>query len=923
FAGHLFDDIIPNSSSGSQRTQFQWPSGLEVATEDRILVILRAIKKAGFPTLGAFLAALFGAEYNKYPTVYHTIAAFLRCQENLTEHHPIAIVELIFNHRKSQVYLDGAAVKPNFVLPCYALPPSDRLMAIIPSHTPNTTRNAMINWALHSMILRVEEETRELLQPSHGFMQRPEDPPITWDALLLWNMLKKQETIATHAPAIFALFTTITVNRTARDKLDAKAFRLADADGDRPDEPTPPAPLPPTEPVPDGEDDPDVPEETEVPQAVTVAILMLLVFRNRFALVFPILIGIFAFTCNAHRDIIALLCRLGLSVSYSMILAQLHVLGADSAAQLRLLGAFDPVTGPLFLLLFDNVNKMKRAWRPSLGHKDEVKNGTASTAIRLEGVRPGAFLSEPLQQAIRENRRAKLTVDQLYKDIDWAHIRGIGKGTILRIWLKYIPALAHHRPAVAETFYSRFMKHVLQLRKSFISTMRPTNIDESPTTGAAAVLLNLIAQLAIVPTMLYRWMIMICGDQLTIDRIRKIKWYTRKGDNPFEQYHWALPIIQLWHLKWNWQKCIFRLHWHQDLGKGIFGLRHDCHLLERGKFNHEKCDFYPAHHILEDRFEAVVLDALRLLCEESTGQVNGPEVKLLDAVQSYFNPDGHLHNCSFAQLEDLADLVYTRYMSNGAAEMALGHSPRPVNVYGPAWKGPAAASSSRPNKKQKRSRAKTGAQPARNFLDAGDQVMVTLCNFMRMTFWYLELCAATAEGDIGRVFEVIKLLRFSFWGAGSTNYGNELLELACNFLYEWSDDLRLTVLENYLVNPTGKRGYWFELDLLQEHFNFWIKALFNSKSHDFDSKHLAEAVGLNISGISSLRERFPGLFGLKKNGGKHRDVRVADDINRLGAHFREEHILVWEAGRSHPYQVGNEFSAGMSVLKGGQLKKFL
>jgi hypothetical protein len=55
-----------------------------------------------------------------------------------------------------------------------------------------------------------------------------------------------------------------------------------------------------------------------------------------------------------------------------------------------------------------------------------------------------------------------------------------------------------------------------------------------------------------------------------------------------------------------------------------------------------------------------------------------------------------------------------------------------------------------------------------------------------MTFWYLEMCAAIAEGDIGRVFEVLKVclllsilracmlirmqvLRFSFWGAGSTN----------------------------------------------------------------------------------------------------------------------------------------------------------
>ncbi|KAJ7747542.1 hypothetical protein B0H16DRAFT_1320335 [Mycena metata] len=145
-----------------------------------------------------------------------------------------------------------------------------------------------------------------------------------------------------------------------------------------------------------------------------------------------------------------------------------------------------------------------------------------------------------------------------------------------------------------------------------------------------------------------------------------------------------------------------------------------------------------------------------------------------------------------------------------------------------------------PKKKQKGSRAKASAQPKRNF-SSGDQVMVSLCHFMRVTLWYLELCAAIAEGDIGRVFEVIKVCpAILLLGGRSTNYGNELLELACNFLYEWSGDLRWTVLENYLVNPTGRHGYWLELDLLQEHFNFWIKSLFNSKSHDFDGKHLSQ-----------------------------------------------------------------------------------
>jgi hypothetical protein len=100
----------------------------------------------------------------------------------------------------------------------------------------------------------------------------------------------------------------------------------------------------------------------------------------------------------------------------------------------------------------------------------------------------------------------------------------------------------------------------------------------------------------------------------------------------------------------------------------------------------------------------------------------------------------------------------------------------------------------------------------------------------------------------------VQVLQFSFWGAGSTNYSNEVLELACNFLYDFPLALRHTVLNNYLVNTTGLLRHWLELDLLQEHFNFWIKHLFNSKSHNFNSKHLVEAVGLNIHGISSIRD---------------------------------------------------------------------
>ncbi|KAJ7278256.1 hypothetical protein C8J57DRAFT_1576646 [Mycena rebaudengoi] len=913
FTGELFNGIVPGTSPRRQKRIFQWPIDV-VTTEDRLLVVIRAIRKAGFPTIDSFLAVLFERKYNKHSSVSSSIASFLRGAEDDPTHHPVAIVNLIFHHVKSQRWTAGITEEPSFSLPRHALRPSLRLDSNLIPPGSNSTRNALIDWALNIILVRADTESNRLLDPTHEFVRLPGTEAWTWDKILgAWSMQQSQETVARVAPAVFAVGATVAVNSRARRKIEnavsgsaASAEAGAPASFDAPGQsvsadlpffsgnPSVPAPAdgessqapewPEPEPDTGSNDDEEEsgaslnfpsPLSTKIGQrdswqAVTACILMLLYFRYRFALVFLMLIGLFAFTCNANRELVSLLCRLGLAVSYQTTLATLSVLAVDSDAQLRLLGTFPIDLSPGFLLLFDNVNKMQRAWQAHLGHKDELTSGTAATVIELEDMPPGAMRNEPLIEKIKEKVRLKLTVKQMHDDINWEHIRGIGAATVLRIWLKYVPSLAHHRAGVEALFTTKHAKHRLRLRKRKIHTACPTNIDESTTVGAASVLRNLvIGQLFMLPISLFKWMIMICGDQLSIDRIRKIIRYTAKGDTPYEQHKWALPIIQLSHLKWAWKEAIFKLHWYSELEKGTFGLHHDCVVMERDKFNHEKCDFYPAHHILEDRFESVVLDAL--------------------------------HDCTFDELHSLASTVYDRYMCSAAADDALGHTDRDLEIYGESWSG---------------------------FTGYDEPEMVTNpCPWLKSPEKevFEDSCqrSATAEGDIGRVFEVLKLLRFSFWGAGSTNYGNELLELTCNFLLEYSDDLKTAVLNNYLVNPSGLAGHWLPLDLLQEHFNFWIKRLFNSKSHNFDSTHLADRVGLNISGISDLREKFPGLFGLKRNGQRHTDATTIHDINQLGSRFRKNHILEYDAGRDQPYQVSNEFGISHSKLLNGQLETFL
>lgn len=56
------------------------------------------------------------------------------------------------------------------------------------------------------------------------------------------------------------------------------------------------------------------------------------------------------------------------------------------------------------------------------------------------------------------------------------------------------------------------------------------------------------------------------------------------------------------------------------------------------------------------------------------------------------------------------------------------------------------------------------------------------------------------------------------------------LNLSGRFIFEYSyvnDDIDQNpskiVLDNWLLNPTGNPDSWVELDLVQEHLNYWIK----------------------------------------------------------------------------------------------------
>lgn len=223
FARNLFHGIVPNTTTSTSRARFQWP--FEVTPEQQLLLMIRCMRQAGFDNLGDFGLALLSKEtqFSTNSPVALSLSAFIRCKSHDPRTHPVALVDLLYNHRFAQDYDDRVPVEPVFTLPRHALPPSQRLLPGLPSPNPdNTTRNALTNWSLLRVMERVDVEVPRLFEPTLGLVRTP-TMPLSWSSILKWDLTEAQETIARTTPAVFALATTISVSAHSRKLLEITA----------------------------------------------------------------------------------------------------------------------------------------------------------------------------------------------------------------------------------------------------------------------------------------------------------------------------------------------------------------------------------------------------------------------------------------------------------------------------------------------------------------------------------------------------------------------------------------------------------------------------------------------------------------------------------------------------------------------------
>ncbi|KAJ6448275.1 hypothetical protein C8R47DRAFT_918775, partial [Mycena vitilis] len=105
----------------------------------------------------------------------------------------------------------------------------------------------------------------------------------------------------------------------------------------------------------------------------------------------------------------------------------------------------------------------------------------------------------------------------------------------------------------------------------------------------------------------------------------------------------------------------------------------------------------------------------------------------------------------------------------------------------------------------------------------GDRVLSSSILFLMEYGWWTELNYAISEGDVGRMFEILKIFIFTFAGTSNRNYMRYMLELDAPLKYECFPELKLTLLNNWLFTIRGEVGNFVEGDLIQEWYNRWLE----------------------------------------------------------------------------------------------------
>ncbi|KAJ6618398.1 hypothetical protein B0H10DRAFT_1795323 [Mycena sp. CBHHK59/15] len=573
------------------------------------------------------------------------------------------------------------------------------------------------------------------------------------------------------------------------------------------------------------------------------------------------IMALYLYAAGAQRQTISVMAHLGISESYqnltrkprftitrrtkTLLAAQIEGLRTIRLGTLRQLSsamrdmARSVAATGLYAASYDNINMVFQASEQVVGKNDSQENGTCATIWPLwKAVLEDMSINE-LNTAF--GAAAPLSIkDILLSAPELQLMDKCLRHCILRI-------IIEHGGEKFERFRDALNKALpvtpeqIEVHQTPLHPVPAWNIDQSTIIGNDEFVDTFHTELRVKGLSHWAWIVkFFAGDQLSIARLRSLLNIRVGHEGGYSGYGWGVWIPGLFHAKIADMHGFFVTHWGvpnrgtRNPGSLLF---HNTHLHRTPILLSSLPPFRTCRDLVFISLYARVLHCLLL----ETGTTTLDECA--DSIKTFADLEAHAAAIQkkYANSELVSDLRWKRKM----ADPSSGEVP-------------------------------------------GDEIFENASLLLRDALVSREFTDSVKAGDSGRIILVLKLLACSYRGNGRTKYAYEMLHLIHNLTKVWPESIRKIVLNNWLVNPTGNPFSWVEVDLMQEHMNFWIKTIYQAHGSSASWEWL-EMVSPCISILRRLATMIKKTLG-SDQGNKHQPADLKDDIALLMTSLREHDV---------------------------------
>lgn len=503
-------------------------------------------------------------------------------------------------------------------------------------------------------------------------------------------------------------------------------------------------------------------------QVCTHVISSLNFTRNNEARLLPLVEGFLYFAFSAPADLMAYASRIGHMPAWSTLYNALEEL-ANHETLVTAAHAQDP--SKVGFWQGDNVQNYSKPQEHRIGRGNRMNIGIAATYCELEGVDPAALNLEDRRARILENKRVHLTVDQLVSMIDNDHLNTVFTLHWPRILVHSIPELSKWKEYVLVLFREKAKKLQLLIQATKVHPLASSGKNETVTTELKEAIFDFLTQLGHTEENYTPRLLFAGGDGLTFQKMLELQHYLQFHPDPYQSLEIMEPVLSLWHTEWTDVTRIFETHWDGLLSQDPSSLGHSASKINRsGPSNLKKVDYYPAVDLMYLVLDVRILDCWRCVYHFyypfiKTKFICSNHFKCTDSIFSHFT---HLEEQNLMpDIEDLlkaAGKLHRAFSSTHAIYLALDDTTLDSDwsetvPLGSTWTPHPIIPSSVPNivvnpaisKKPRKKEKPVTRHPN------GDRVLANSITFMRDALMSREISYAIAEGDVGRVYEILKV----------------------------------------------------------------------------------------------------------------------------------------------------------------------